>query len=113
MALAYNWWSLFVRLANPQARREAITSRPWLMTSVGRRTEHAGQTTLTLTGMHAHFEQARAVLMRVSALLQSFVLRAAEQLNPQSVWQHVCDHLKLTLAGIGTPILPALIKYQP
>ena len=46
VALVYNWWSLFVRLANPQARREAITSRPWLMSSVGRRTEHAGQTTL-------------------------------------------------------------------
>ena len=45
VALIYNWWSLFVRLANPEARREAITSRPWLMSSVGRRTEHAGQTT--------------------------------------------------------------------
>ncbi len=41
VALIYNWWSLFVRLANPEARREAITSRPWLMSSVGRRTEHA------------------------------------------------------------------------
>ena len=50
VALIYNWWSLFVRLANPEARREAITSRPWLMSSVGRRTEHAGQTTITLTG---------------------------------------------------------------
>jgi hypothetical protein len=39
VALIYNWWSLFVRLANPQARREAITSRPWLMSSVGRKTE--------------------------------------------------------------------------
>jgi uncharacterized protein YegP (UPF0339 family) len=28
VALIYNWWSLFVRLANPEARREAITSRP-------------------------------------------------------------------------------------
>lgn len=46
VALVYNWWSLFVRLANPSSRREAITSRPWLMSSVGRRTEHAGQTEL-------------------------------------------------------------------
>ena len=73
VALIYNWWSLFVRLANPEARREAITSRPWLMSSVGRRTEHAGQTTITLTGLHAHFEKARAALMRVSALLQGWV----------------------------------------
>ena len=110
VALAYNWWSLFVRMAHPDARREAITSRPWLMSSVGRRTEHAGQTTITLTGLHAHFEKARAALMRVSALLQGWVAQAAEQLNPQSVWQHVCDHLKRTLAGIGPPQSLLLLK---
>lgn len=62
VALIYNWWSLFVRLANPQARREAITSRTWLMSAVGRRTEHAGQTTTTLAGLHADFGKARAAL---------------------------------------------------
>jgi hypothetical protein len=103
VALVYNWWSLFVRLANPQARREALTSRPWLMSSVGRRTEHAGQTTITLTGVHAHFEKARAALMRVSTLLQGWSAQAAEQLNLQTVWQCVCDHLKRILASIGPP----------
>ena len=29
-------WNLFARLAIPEARREAITSRPWLMSSVRR-----------------------------------------------------------------------------
>lgn len=103
VALVYNWWSLFVRLAHPEARREAITSRPWLMSSVGRRTEHAGQTTITLTGLHAHFEKARAALMRVSALLQGWVAEAAEQLNSITVWCRVCDHLKHVLAGIAPP----------
>ena len=103
VALVYNWWSLFVRLASPEARREAITSRPWLMSAVGRRTEHAGQTTITLTGLHAHFEKARAMLMRVSALLQGWVTQAAEQLHPVTVWSLVCAHLKWTLAGIGPP----------
>ena len=28
VALAYNWWSLFARLADPDHHREAITSRP-------------------------------------------------------------------------------------
>jgi hypothetical protein len=32
-----------------------------------------------LTGLHAHFEKARAALMRVSALLQGRVAEAAEQ----------------------------------
>ncbi len=103
VALLYNWWSLFVRLANPQARREAITSRPWLMSSVGRRTEHAGQTTITLTGLHAEFGKARAALMRVSALLQGWVADAAEQFNPMTVWNLVCNHLKHILAGVGPP----------
>ena len=103
VALAYNWWSLFVRLAHPDARREAITSRPWLMSSVGRRTEHAGQTTITLTGVHAHFGKARAMLMRVSTMLQGWLAQAAEQLNPVTIWQRVCDHLKQIIAGIGPP----------
>jgi len=103
VALIYNWWSLFVRLAHPEARREAITSRPWLMTSVGRKTEHAGQTTVTLTGLHAHFAQARAALTRVSALLQGWVAETAEQLPNPSVWHRVCDHLKRILAGIEGP----------
>ena len=109
VALIYNWWSLFVRLAHPEARREAITSRPWLMTSVGRKTEHAGQTTVTLTGLHAHFEQARAALTRVSALLQGWVAETAEQLTQPSVWHRVCDHLKRILAGIGAPPTPQLL----
>jgi len=103
VALIYNWWSLFVRLANPQARREAITSRPWLMSSVGRKTEHAGQTTITLTGLHADFDKARAALTRVSALLQTWVTRAAEQFNPTTVWNLFCDHLKRLLAGVRPP----------
>jgi hypothetical protein len=92
-----------VRLANPEARREAITSRPWLMSSVGHRTEHAGQTTITLTGLHAYFEKARTALKHVSAMLQGWVVRAAEQLNPVTVWNLVCDHLKRVLAGVGPP----------
>ena len=103
VALIYHWWSLFVRLASPEARREAITSRPWLMSSVGRRTEHARQTTLTLTGLHAHFDKARQVLMQVSARLQAWAKEIAEQLRVGTVWRCVCDHLKLTLAGIGPP----------
>jgi hypothetical protein len=110
VALVYNWWSLFVRLANPEARREAITSRPWLMSSVGRRTEHAGQTTITLTGLHAHFEKARAALMRVSALLQGWVAEAAEQFGSITVWSRVCDHLKHVLAGIAPPASHRLLQ---
>ena len=106
----YNWWSLFVPQAHPEPRREVITSRPWLMSSVGRRTEHAGQTTITLTGLHAHFEKARAALMRVSALLQGWLAEAAEQLTSTTVWRRVCDHLKYVLAGIAPPCVYRLLE---
>jgi hypothetical protein len=80
------------------------------MSSVGRRTEHAGQTTITLTGLHAHFDKARAMLMRVSALLQHWIAETAEQLNPTTVWHRVCDHLKQIIAGIGPPKIFRLLE---
>ena len=113
VALIYNWWRLFVRLAHPEARREAITSRPWLMTFVGRKTHIAGQTTVTLTGLPAHCVQARAALMRVSAWLRGWVAETAEPLTQPSVWHRVCDHLKRILAGIGTPPAHPLLKNHP
>ncbi len=33
-ALFYNWWSLFVRVIDPESRREAKTSRPQMMGAV-------------------------------------------------------------------------------
>lgn len=110
VALIYNWWSLFVRLAEPDARREAITSRPWIMSSVGRRTEHAGQTTITLTGLHAHFDKARAALMRVSAQLQAWATPTTEQLNRCAVWIMICEHLKRILADISPPQSRSLLQ---
>ena len=76
--------------ASPEARREVITSRPWLMSSVGRRTEHAEQTTITLSGLHADFDKARQLLMQVSARLQAWAKNAAEQLQDVTVWRCVC-----------------------
>ncbi len=35
-ALIYNWWSLFVRLANPDQHTEAITSRPLILYAIGK-----------------------------------------------------------------------------
>ena len=49
----YNWSNLFVRLANPHKHHEAITSRPLLLHGVATKTQHGGQTTLTITSQHA------------------------------------------------------------
>ena len=41
VAFVHNWWSWYVRAANPNARPEALTSRPLLLAAVGRTTRHA------------------------------------------------------------------------
>jgi hypothetical protein len=57
VALIYNWWNLFTRLADPEHHREAITTRPLLLSAIARETQHAGQVRLTISsthGMRAH-----------------------------------------------------------
>ena len=43
VALIYNWWNLYSRLALPDKHHEAITSRPLLLSSIGRLVSSAGQ----------------------------------------------------------------------
>ena len=99
VALIYNWWSLFVRLANPDARLEAITSRPFLLSGVARKTEHAGQQHLKITPMHGKNKQARNLLSCVSALLQEWKT-TAEQFDSQAVWIRVCQTITTAFTGI-------------
>ena len=53
VALGYNWWTLFVRRAQPHKHFEAISSRPLLWHGVATHTQHAGHTRLTITRLHA------------------------------------------------------------
>ena len=76
----------------------SLISHPWLMAAIGLETQHAGQTYLTLVGLHAHFKNARARLTCVSALLQGWFAQTAEQFRTEAVWKRVCDHIKLTIA---------------
>jgi ABC-type enterochelin transport system substrate-binding protein len=99
VAIIYNWWSLFVRLAHPNARLEAITSRPFLLSGVARKTEHAGQQHLKITPTHGKNKQARDMLTRVSALLQEWK-RTAEQFDSQGVWLRVCQTITTAFTGI-------------
>jgi len=88
VALIYNWWTLFVRLAEPDRPREAITSRPLLLCAVGRLVEHAGQTVLRLTSSHAEARQAQTLLTRLSLFL-SGLQNTAEQLTKAECWRRI------------------------
>ena len=84
-ALIYNWWSVYMRAAHPGERLEAISSRPLMLTAVGRQTEHAGQQHVLISCMHVAKERAIAMLNRVHALLQRLKATTA-QLIPAERW---------------------------
>ena len=71
VALVYNWWNLFVRLAQPHKHFEAITSRPLLLHGVATQTRHAGQTRLTIPSTHAKQAAIQAVLTSLAGFLRS------------------------------------------
>jgi hypothetical protein len=79
IALVYNWWSLYTRMLNPDKRHEAITSRPLMLESVGKKTSHAGQTTVTITSSHAKATIIQAAMRELTAFFKELA-RTAEQL---------------------------------
>jgi hypothetical protein len=79
VALVYNWWSLFVRLANPDKHHEATTSRPLMLHSVGRQTTHAGQTIVTITGTHAKASVIQTAMRELASFFKELAT-TAEQL---------------------------------
>ena len=92
VAQVYNWWNLFVRCAEPTRAREAITSRPLLLYSVGRIIKGGNQTTLRLTSNHAEAAQAQALLSKISLFL-SGLNNAAEQLEAKERWSRIWQRI--------------------
>jgi Transposase DDE domain group 1 len=88
VALIYNWWSLFVRLADPEHHREAITSRPLLLSAIARRTQHAGQVRLSITSPHGLRDKARRAYIRIAGFLAE-LRQNAEQLDPLERWYRI------------------------
>src|ERR1700740_1590744 len=88
LTLSYNWWSLFVRLADPDQHREVITSRPLLLQAIARKTQHAGRTTLSVSSTHGEQQVARRAYLRIARFFAS--LRAkAEQLDAVQRWYRI------------------------
>lgn len=88
VALTYNWWSLFVRLADPEHHREAITTRPLLLSAIAQRTQHAGQVRLTISSAHGARDKARYAYLRIAGFLDQ-LRRSAEQLDPLQRWYRI------------------------
>jgi hypothetical protein len=102
IALVYNWWSLFTRLAISEKHAEAITSRPLLLNAVGKQTTHAGTTTVTVTSMHAKAPQMRSALQAISSFLAT-VRNAAEQLTDPQKWLLILSQISCEFSVINRP----------
>jgi hypothetical protein len=85
-ALVYDWWNIFVRLADPDRHREAITSRPLFLSAIATRTRHARQTTLRLSSSHAKAKPVARALEAVADFLRGLT-ESAEQLAKPQTWR--------------------------
>ena len=92
VALIYNWWSWYCRAAKPEARMEAITSRALLLAAVGKVTQHAGQTTLYLTPLHAAKTSIMLLIANIRAAL-SHVRKIAEQSPATDRWKTMIEYI--------------------
>jgi len=85
IALIYNWWNVFARLAQPDQHMEAITSRPLLLHAVGRMVTSGRRKILRLTSTHAKSDQIQCALTQIGSFLNRLA-RTAEQLSVEAVW---------------------------
>lgn len=91
IALVYNWWSLFVRLAEPGRHLEAITSRPLLLHSIASLAKHARAKLLRIASPHGEAGWAAAALAGIARFLRSLT-SGAEQLTPLQRWYRILSH---------------------
>ena len=99
IALVYNWWTLYVRLLMPDTHLEAITSRPLLLSSVGRLTETSRQKKISITSSHHKKEKLNVAYSNVSLFFNG-LKGTAPQLSISACWQIILDKI-ITLMGVG------------
>ncbi len=116
VALIYNWWSWYVRLAHPKARREAITSRPLLLSGVARLTQHAGQSRLLVTLTHAAGDQIKTMIATIRKAFDH-IRATAPQLPKRERWRTLMRYIIAQILAarpmqqppplVSTSLLPA------
>ncbi len=104
VALIYNWWNLFVRLAIPEKHHEAISSRPLLLSSVARLTESGRQRRMVITSTHAQKTLIDRVYTRIHNFF-SWLKANAPQLTFQERWSLIVTKSMEVFTGQQAPQL--------
>jgi hypothetical protein len=102
VALIYNWWSWYVRLAHPKARLEAVTSRPMLLAAVGRITESGGQKRILLSLTHAAASHVKMLVANVRNGLEH-IRETAPQLALGESWQALVHYIVKKIIAATAP----------
>ena len=72
IALVYKWWNLYVRLFDGEHQREAITSRPMLLSGVALLIQHSAQRTVKVSLQHENSDLLAKAILQVSSTLHRF-----------------------------------------
>ena len=105
VALIYNWWSLYTRIASNDKHGEAITTRPLFLQGIARRTRHAKQDCLGLSSLHAKARQIAVVLSSISSRVRGF-RESAEQLSKAARWTAMLRRIFRHFCTAPKPITP-------
>lgn len=112
VALIFNWWSIFTRMATGPQHGEAVTTRPMLQQGVARQTRHANQTRLTMGSAHAGARRIANLFAGFSRWLADLIADA-EQLTAYQRWCRILrsifqEFAKIPLDPPAPAPLPAL-----
>jgi hypothetical protein len=92
VALIYNWWSWYVRLANPKSRLEAKTSRPKLLSAVGKLTSHSRINKIVLALTHEAASHIKAMIVNIRAGVEH-IRGTAPQLAGHQRWYRLARYI--------------------
>ena len=92
IALISNWWNLYVRLFDEEHHREAITSRPALLSGVARQTMHAGQRSVKVSILH---EKADVIVKAITVIsnLLTRVNAITAKWTPAQAWSAILTRI--------------------
>ena len=111
VALIYNWWTLFVRLASPHQHHEATISRPLLLTGIARQVDHSNQRTLRLTVSGANSINFKKIYFNLNNLFQT-LKGVAQQRSPEQCWEwflaRIAEGVRRKLGAQASPETIAL-----
>lgn len=106
IALIYNWWNLYLRFYDEEHHREAIRTRPMLMSGVGRQVQSGGQKTVKVSVLHEKGDLIAQAVTRTSNELHH-IRAITERWTVEQRWTLLLTRvLRRWLGGKWLPGLP-------